>query len=104
MIFSISAVFNLTSLNYLTFLILQVLGTEAGGTLEIVEHNITGLLHPVGRPGTKVLAKNLLYLLNNPSEREKMGMRGKSKVERMYLKTQMYEKFAFVLFKCMRLK
>ncbi|KAI3977313.1 hypothetical protein MKX01_000226 [Papaver californicum] len=83
---------------------LPVLGTEAGGTLEIVEHNITGLLHPVGRPGTKVLADNLLYLLNNPSKREKMGMRGKSKVERMYLKTQMYEKFAFVLFKCMRLK
>ncbi|OUZ99708.1 Glycosyl transferase [Macleaya cordata] len=83
---------------------LPVLGTEAGGTKEIVEHNVTGLLHPLGRPGTKVLAQNLLYLLNNPSEREKMGMRGKSKVERMFLKTHMYEKFAFVLFKCMRIK
>nr|XP_028947536.1 uncharacterized protein LOC103436148 isoform X3 [Malus domestica]XP_028947537.1 uncharacterized protein LOC103436148 isoform X3 [Malus domestica] len=42
---------------------LPVLGTEAGGTKEIVEHNVTGLLHPVGHDGTRGLAENLRFLL-----------------------------------------
>lgn len=82
----------------------QVLGTDAGGTKEIVEHNVTGLLHPVGRPGTQVLAQNLQFLLHNPSVRQQMGMEGRKKVEKMYLKRHMYKKFAEVLFKCMRIK
>ncbi|KAL3528802.1 hypothetical protein ACH5RR_008124 [Cinchona calisaya] len=36
----------------------QVLGTYAGGTKEIVEHNVTGFLHPLGHPGAQVLAKD----------------------------------------------
>ncbi|KNA14193.1 hypothetical protein SOVF_109830 [Spinacia oleracea] len=83
---------------------LPVLGTDAGGTKEIVEQNVTGLLHPVGRPGTKVLAENLRYLLKNPSIRQEMGLRGREKVERMYLKRHMYKLFFEVLFKCMRIK
>ncbi|XP_021736806.1 uncharacterized protein LOC110703328 [Chenopodium quinoa] len=83
---------------------LPVLGTDAGGTKEIVEQNITGLLHPVGRPGTKVLAENLRYLLKNPSVRQQMGLKGREKVERMYLKRHMYKLFFEVLFKCMRIK
>ncbi|KAM2117169.1 hypothetical protein ACFX1Q_010332 [Malus domestica] len=42
---------------------LPVLGTEAGGTKEIVEHNVTGLLHPVGHDGTRGLAENHRFLL-----------------------------------------
>ncbi|KAM1380550.1 hypothetical protein ACFX2I_022262 [Malus domestica] len=42
---------------------LPVLGTEARGTKEIVEHNVTGLLHPVGHDGTRGLAENLRFLL-----------------------------------------
>lgn len=83
---------------------LPVLGTDAGGTKEIVEQNVTGLLHPVGRPGTKVLAENLRYFLKNPSVRQQMGLRGREKVERMYLKRHMYKLFFEVLFKCMRIK
>ncbi|KDP37187.1 hypothetical protein JCGZ_06243 [Jatropha curcas] len=83
---------------------LPVLGTDAGGTKEIVEHNVTGLLHPVGRLGTRVLAQNMRYLLKNPSVREQMGMNGRKNVERMYLKRQMYKKFVDVLYKCMRVK
>ncbi|KAL3569661.1 hypothetical protein D5086_029551 [Populus alba] len=45
-------------------------------TQEIVEHNITGLLHPVGRPGSRVLAQNIELLLENPSVREQMGIKG----------------------------
>lgn len=83
---------------------LPVLGTDAGGTKEIVEHNITGLLHPAGRVGTEVLSQNLQFLLKNPSTRKQMGTRGRKKVEKMYLKQHMYKKFAQVLFKCMRIK
>ncbi|KAM1227869.1 hypothetical protein ACFX2I_007078 [Malus domestica] len=42
---------------------LPVLRTEAGGTKEIVEHNVTCLLHPVGHDGTRGLAENLRFLL-----------------------------------------
>ncbi|KAF8393322.1 hypothetical protein HHK36_021563 [Tetracentron sinense] len=83
---------------------LPVLGTDAGGTQEIVEHNVTGLLHPLGRPGTQALAQNLLFLLKNPSERMQMGKRGRTKVEKMYLKRHMYKRFAQVVSKCMRIK
>ncbi|KAM1100623.1 hypothetical protein ACFX15_006825 [Malus domestica] len=42
---------------------LPVLRTEARGTKEIVEHNVTCLLHPVGHDGTCGLAENLRFLL-----------------------------------------
>lgn len=83
---------------------LPVLGTDSGGTREIVEHNVTGLLHPLGRPGTQVLAKNLEFLLQNPAARQEMGMRGREKAEKMYLKKHMFQKFGEVLYKCMRIK
>lgn len=79
-----------------------MLGTDAGGTKEIVEHNVTGLLHPVGRPGNKVLAQNLLFLLRNPSTRLQLGNQGREKVEKMYMKHHMYKRFVDVLVKCMR--
>ncbi|XP_010465589.1 PREDICTED: uncharacterized protein LOC104745912 [Camelina sativa] len=81
---------------------LPVLGTDAGGTKEIVEHNVTGLLHPVGRPGNKFLAQNLLLLLRNPSTRLQLGNQGREKVEKMYMKQHMYKRFVDVLVKCMR--
>ncbi|KAF9617252.1 hypothetical protein IFM89_035196 [Coptis chinensis] len=83
---------------------LPVLGTDAGGTKEIVEHNVTGLLYPLGRPGARTLAQNLMFFLKNPAERKQMGMRGKRKVEKVYLKRHMYKKFAEVLSKCMKVK
>jgi glycosyltransferase involved in cell wall biosynthesis len=82
----------------------QVLGTDAGGTKEIVDHNVTGLLHPVGRPGTQALAENLGFLLKNPLAREQMGKEGRKKVQRMYLKRHMYKKFVEVLVNCMKTK
>ncbi|KAK7335953.1 hypothetical protein VNO80_28110 [Phaseolus coccineus] len=83
---------------------LPVLGTEAGGTKEIVEHNVTGLLHPVGHPGNLVLAQNLRFLLKNQLARKQMGVEGRKKVQRMYLKQQMYKKFVEVIVRCMRSK
>ncbi|RDX83518.1 bshA, partial [Mucuna pruriens] len=83
---------------------LPVLGTNAGGTQEIVEHNVTGLVHPIGRTGNHVLAQNLRFLLENRFAREQMGMEGRKKVQRMFLKQHMYEKFVEVLVMCMRSK
>ncbi|XVF74634.1 hypothetical protein PTKIN_Ptkin13bG0126800 [Pterospermum kingtungense] len=83
---------------------LPVLGTDAGGTKEIVEHNVTGLFHPMGHPGTRVLAENIKFLLKNPSARKQMGMEGRKKVEKKYLKRHMYKRFVEVLTRCMRSK
>ncbi|CAN4086797.1 unnamed protein product [Withania somnifera] len=83
---------------------LPVLGTDAGGTKEIVEHNVTGLVHSLGRPGAQVLAQNIQYLLNNPSERQRLGSNGRKKVKDVYLKKHMYKRFGEVLYDCMRIK
>lgn len=77
-----------------------MLGTDAGGTQEIVEHNVTGLLHPIGRTGNHVLAEHLRFLLENSFVREKMGIEGRKKMQRMFLKQNMYEKFAEILDMC----
>ncbi|KAJ4818627.1 UDP-Glycosyltransferase superfamily protein [Rhynchospora pubera] len=81
---------------------LPVLGTDAGGTKEIVEHGVTGLLHPVGRNGTQTLAENMLFLLRNPDARVKMGNKGRELVISKYLKSSTYNKLAQVLAECMR--
>ncbi|KAG2328263.1 hypothetical protein Bca52824_010991 [Brassica carinata] len=81
---------------------LAVVGTDAGGTKEIVEHNVTGLLHPMGRLGNKDLAHNLLFLLRNKEARLRMGIEGRRMVEKMYMKQHMYKRFVDVLVKCMR--
>lgn len=81
---------------------LAVVGTDAGGTKEIVEHNVTGLLHPMGRLGNKDLAHSLLFLLRNKDARLQMGIQGRKKVEKMYMKQHMYKRFVDVLVKCMR--
>lgn len=83
---------------------MQVLGTDAGGTREIIEHNVTGLLHPVGHTGNDVLAKNIRFLLESRLTRKQMGMEGRKKVEKMYLKQHMYKKFVEVIARCMRSK
>ncbi|KAJ0436577.1 putative glycosyl transferase [Helianthus annuus] len=83
---------------------IPVLGTDAGGTKEIVEHNVSGLLHPTGHSGTTVLSKHLQYLLKNPSERRRLGLKGREKVKKMYLKKHMYKMFWQVLYDTMKLK
>ncbi|KAK8608473.1 hypothetical protein V6N13_023896 [Hibiscus sabdariffa] len=75
----------------------QVLGTEGGGTKEIVEQNVARLLHPMGRPGLRVLAENLRFLLKKPDVRQGMGMEGRKMVERKYLKRHMYKRFVELL-------
>lgn len=83
---------------------LPILGTDAGGTHEIVNHGVEGLLHPIGREGVTSLAENIQYLQNNQTVRKKMGARGRLKVQNMYLKHHMYRTFAAILVKCLKPK
>ncbi|MBA0580103.1 uncharacterized protein LOC105777784 [Gossypium raimondii] len=79
-----------------------VLGTDGGGTKEIVEQNVSGLFHPMGRAGNWVLAENLRYMLKNPTARKQMGKNGRKKVGKQYLKRHMYGRLVEVLTRCMR--
>ncbi|XP_078432252.1 uncharacterized protein LOC144703854 isoform X2 [Wolffia australiana] len=83
---------------------LPVLGTEAGGTKEIVEDKVTGLLHPLGRDGEDALAQNLRFLLRDAAAREQLGLNGRLRVAQSYLKRHMYSKLAIILAKCMKPK
>lgn len=80
---------------------LPVLGTAAGGTREIVEDNVTGLLHPVGQKGTQILSQHIRFLLDNESARVEMGRKGREKVEKLFLKHHMYDRIAKILQNCM---
>ncbi|CAN6456349.1 unnamed protein product [Victoria cruziana] len=83
---------------------LPVLGTDAGGTRELVEHNVTGLLHPPGQDGVQTLADNLEFLLRNSSVREAMGEKGRKKVMKSFLKNHMYRRLAVVFRRSMKVK
>lgn len=80
---------------------LPVLGTAAGGTREIVEDNVTGLLHPVGQKGIQILSQHIRFLLDNESTRVEMGRKGREKVEKLFLKHHMYDRIARILQNCM---
>ncbi|XP_020577960.1 uncharacterized protein LOC110023078 isoform X2 [Phalaenopsis equestris] len=83
---------------------LPVLGTDAGGTREIIKDKVTGLLHPLGHDGTKALAQNIQFFINNPSARKKMGSQGRQVVQEAYLKQHTYGKLAKVIAKCLNVK
>jgi glycosyltransferase involved in cell wall biosynthesis len=59
---------------------LPVLGTNAGGTLEIVEDRVTGLLHRVGAAGQEELAENICVLARNRENGIAMGEAGYRRV------------------------
>jgi glycosyltransferase involved in cell wall biosynthesis len=55
-----------------------VVATDVGGTGDLIENKITGLLVPPRN--SKALAEGILYLLNNPEEGIRMGKNGQQKV------------------------
>jgi glycosyltransferase involved in cell wall biosynthesis len=63
---------------------LPVLGTEAGGTCEIVERNATGLFHPVGVEGQDKLAENILTFVENRAMARAMGEAGRRRVQEKF--------------------
>jgi glycosyltransferase involved in cell wall biosynthesis len=81
---------------------LPVLGTDAGGTKEILESNVTGVLHPVGKVGIPVLARHLRWLLDHPDLGIQMGERGRERVSKMFREGPMYDKLARIFIDCVR--
>ncbi|KAF5753004.1 glycosyl transferase family 1 family protein [Tripterygium wilfordii] len=76
---------------------LPVLGTEAGGTTEIVVNGTTGFLHPVGKEGVTPLAKNIVQLATHVERRLTMGKRGYERVKERFLEDHMASRIAAVL-------
>ncbi|MCO5578359.1 hypothetical protein L7F22_032200 [Adiantum nelumboides] len=76
---------------------LPVLGTAAGGTKEIIVNGTTGLLHPVGKEGVPVLAKNMVHLANDAAMRKETGKRGHERVQQHFLEKHMAQRIGRVL-------
>ncbi|KAL3012956.1 hypothetical protein AAZX31_06G027700 [Glycine max] len=76
---------------------LPVLGTAAGGTMEIVVNGTTGLLHPVGKEGVTPLAKNIVKLASHVEKRLTMGKKGYERVKERFLEHHMSQRIALVL-------
>lgn len=76
---------------------LPVLGTAAGGTMEIVVNGTTGWLHPAGKEGVTPLAENIIQLATNVEMRRTMGMKGYSRVKDRFLEHHMSHRISLVL-------
>lgn len=76
---------------------LPVLGTDAGGTVEIVINGTTGWLHPPGKDGVTRLAENIIRLATDAEMRLTMGKKGYGRVKETFLEKHMSHKIAFVL-------
>ncbi|XP_059461624.1 uncharacterized protein LOC132190606 [Corylus avellana] len=76
---------------------LPVLGTAAGGTLEIVVNGTTGFLHPVGKEGVTPLANNIVKLATHVERRLTMGKKGYERVKERFLEHHMSQRIALVL-------
>jgi glycosyltransferase involved in cell wall biosynthesis len=76
---------------------LPVLGTDAGGTPEIVQDGVTGLLHAVGVPGQEQLAENIRTLARSRRRAIAMGEAGYRRVLEKFTRTRFDAEFAAVL-------
>jgi glycosyltransferase involved in cell wall biosynthesis len=76
---------------------LPVLGTDAGGTPEIVEHGVTGLLHPAGIEGQEKLADNILTLMKNRDIAKTMGDAGSRRVKEKFTAIRFDAEFGSLL-------
>jgi len=58
---------------------LPVIATKTTGSKEIIKDGINGYLTPIGN--SEILAKKILFLLNNPDQAEKIGQAGRKMVK-----------------------
>ena len=68
----------------LEYMVLEkpTVATTGGGTSEIVDHMKTGILVPSDSP--EIMADQLNNLLDNPSKCRTMGLKGKSRIDRLF--------------------
>lgn len=76
---------------------LPVLGTAAGGTMEIVVNGTTGFLHPVGKEGVTPLANNIVKMATHVERRLTMGKKGYERVKERFLEHHLSHRIALVL-------
>jgi glycosyltransferase involved in cell wall biosynthesis len=76
---------------------LPVLGTDAGGTRDIVLPGVTGLLHPVGEAGQEILSANILRLLRDRALAKRMGEAGRERAHSHFSPEQFHRTFASAL-------
>ncbi|QCE16638.1 uncharacterized protein LOC114164382 [Vigna unguiculata] len=81
---------------------LPVLGTAAGGTMEIVVNGTTGLLHSIGKEGVTPLAKNIVKLATHVEKRLTMGKKGYERVKERFMEHHMSQRIALVLKEVLR--
>lgn len=65
--------------------------------MEIVVHESTGRLHPVGKEGVHSLAENIRDLTLDKSLRIRMGSRGYDRVKQHFMEHHMCERLSRVL-------
>ncbi|GEM_PF-540568 len=68
-----------------------VIATRCGGPEEIVVDRETGILVPVNDP--PALARAITFLLKNPSERNRMGRKGKERAAKVFAYEEFVKKF-----------
>lgn len=70
---------------------LPIVATAVGGNLQLVQHEVSGLLVPVGQPAA--LAGALLALTQAPDTRHRMGMAARARIEREFSLDSMVRSF-----------
>lgn len=72
-----------------------VMGVNAGGVPEIIDHEQTGLLFDWDNPTQ--LAEQIEFLIKNPEERKKLALRGKEKADRDFEESIHFDKLGKIL-------
>lgn len=79
-----------------------VLGTAAGGTMEIVVNGTTGWLHQAGKEGVTPLAENIVKMATHVERRLTMGKKGYERVKERFLEHHMSQRIALVVKEVLR--
>ncbi|CAL5349302.1 unnamed protein product [Camellia sinensis] len=77
-----------------------VLGTAAGGTMEIVVNGTTGWLHQAGKEG--VTPENIVKMATHAERRLTMGKKGYERVKERFMEHHMSHRIALVLKEVLR--
>ncbi|GFS46460.1 UDP-Glycosyltransferase superfamily protein [Actinidia rufa] len=81
---------------------LPVLGTAAGGTMEIVVNGMNGSLHPAGKEGVTPLSENIVKFTTHVEQKLTMEKKGYERVKEIFLEAHMSHGIASVLKEVLR--
>jgi glycosyltransferase involved in cell wall biosynthesis len=76
---------------------LPILGTDNGGTREIVVEGVTGLLHPTGEAGQAQLRTNIRSLIDDRRKARRLGKAGFKRVRTHFNVDRFYREFSKVV-------